>query len=426
MMAQTVLPFKLGITNETLTAHAGLALFGEFCRAHHLSDLVDGELPAPGSGAGYHPSQFALPLVLLLHGGGRTLEDLRELRRDAGLREMLQLTEMPSADATGDWLRRMGTSGGLRGLAAVNRTLVARAMGAAEGTDYTLDIDATQIVAEKEEASRTYKGERGYMPIVGHLAENDLVVGEEFRAGNDSPGARNLEFIEYCAVQMPAGRRIVRLRADSAAYQAGIFNWCAENRVSFAIGADLDVAVRAAIRGILTEDWRKFRDGWIAETGHTMNATQQDFRLIVIRRPVQREMFAAEGETERYTVIASNREETAEQTVAWYNQRGEHCENRIKDLKVGFQLEHLPCGQQAANAVYFRLGVVAYNLFVLFKLQVLPPAWRRSQIQTVRWRLYQIAGKVVDHAGAVYLKIRRTWLKLFESIRTRAAQLVWA
>ncbi len=59
-----------------------------------------------------------------------------------------------------------------------------------------MDIDATQIVAEKEETKIAYKGERGYMPIVGHLAENGLIIGEEFREGNEAPGASNLEFIE--------------------------------------------------------------------------------------------------------------------------------------------------------------------------------------------------------------------------------------
>ncbi len=40
---------------------------------------------------------------------------------------------------------------------------------------YTLDIDATGIAAEKESAKMTYKGYTGYMPIVGHLAENGLI-----------------------------------------------------------------------------------------------------------------------------------------------------------------------------------------------------------------------------------------------------------
>ena len=426
MMPQTVLPSKLEITRDTMTAHAGLALLGEFCQAHGLAAMLDAELPAPGSGAGYRPSQFATPLILMLHGGGRTLEDLRELRRDTGLRELLQVGAMPSADATGDWLRRMGRGPGLAALAAVNRRLLSRALAADERSAYTLDIDATQIVAEKQTAARTYKGERGYMPIVGHLAENGLIVGDEFRAGNDSPSARNLEFIAYCAAQLPRGKRVMRLRADSAAYQAKIFNWCAENGVAFAIGADLDYAVKALIRGIPTADWRPYQDGWIAETGHTMNGTKQDFRLIVIRRPVQREMFAEEAETERYTLIASNRAESAEETVAWYNQRGECSENRLKELKVGFQLEHLPCGQQEANAAYFRLGALAYNLFVMFKQQALPPAWRRCQIQTIRWRLYQVAGKIVDHARELALKVHRWAYALFAEVRTRCAELARA
>ena len=29
----------------------------------------------------------------------------------------------------------------------------------------------------------TYKGYTGYMPVVGHLAENGLIVGDEFRRG---------------------------------------------------------------------------------------------------------------------------------------------------------------------------------------------------------------------------------------------------
>ena len=117
MVAQTVLPFKLGITGDTITPHAGLALFGEFLHGMAFPGRVDGELPPPGSGAGYDPSQVVVPLVLMLHGGGRTLEDLRQVRGDEGLRELLGMDELPSSDATGDWLRRMGAGPGLEGLA---------------------------------------------------------------------------------------------------------------------------------------------------------------------------------------------------------------------------------------------------------------------------------------------------------------------
>ena len=426
MVAQTVLPFKLEITKDEITAHAGLAMFGEFMHAMGFPGLVDREIPGPGSGAGYRPSQFIEPLLLMLHGGGRSLEDIRQILMDTGLREILRMDRIPSSDAVGDWLRRMGRGEGLGKFGKVNREVIRRALNREACTDYTLDIDATQIVAEKKSARKTYKGEIGYMPIVGHIGENGLVIGDEFREGNESPNSKNLTFIRHCAVQMPKGKRIAHFRADSATYQADVFNWCEENDVTFAIGADLDEAVQKAIAQIPQKQWRPFRDGDIAQTVHTMNKTKKSFRLIVIRRPVQRDLFDGESPRERYSVIASNRDESAQETVLWYNRRGETSENRLKELKIGFGMERMPCGQFGANAIFFRIGVLAYNLFVMFKQNVLPKGWRKLQVQTLRWRLYQTAGKVTLHAGYMWLRVKRWMFALMERIRTRCIELASA
>lgn len=306
---------------------------------------------------------------------------------------------------------------------ALRRKLIARALeqGKADAA-YTLDIDATQIVAEKYDAKVTYKGQRGYMPIVGHLAENGLAIGDEFRQGNEAPAARNLEFIKHCAAQLPSGKRIGALRADSAAYQADIINWCHSEGVSYAIGADLDAGVRVAIRGIGEEQWQEYQDGHVAETVHTMNRTEQAFRLVVVRRPAQMDLLEG-GSGWRYAVIASNRQEAALETVKWYCRRGEASENRIKELKVGFGMERMPCGEFEANAMFFRLGTIAYDLFVLFKVTALEGEYRRVQVQTLRWRLYHVAGKVVSHAGALVLKVSQWAYEEFERMRKRMAQM---
>jgi hypothetical protein len=430
MMTQTVLSFKLGSTEEKITAHAGLAVFGEFVHATGVLKEVDKALKVPGSGAGYMPSRYVEPLMLMVQGGGRTLEDVRVIRNDAALCELMGMEEIPSADAVGDWLRRQGKGRGLSGLGVVRQLIIRRTLKRDTITDYTLDIDATQIVSEKEEAKVTYKGERGYMPIVGHLAENGLIIGDEFREGNDAPGARNLEFINYCAGQMPGGKRIAALRADSAAYQANIINWCEEDEnkpVLFAIGADLDAGVKAAILLIPSEDWSPYQDGYIAETVHSMNRTKKAFRLIVIRRPVQMDLLTGkEKMSERYAVIASNRMESAQEIVAWYNRRGDSSENRIKDLKIGFGMERMPCGDFAANAMFFRLGTIAYNLFVLFKVAALSNDWRKMQVQTLRWRLYNVAGKVVRHGRMLMLKVSAWLYEMLAEIRVRSKELACA
>jgi hypothetical protein len=421
MIRQTILPFKLETTHDLITAHAGLALFGEFAMGLGLKDALDKNLPGPGSGAGYAVSEHIFPLILMLNGGGRSLEDLREIREDMGLREVLGIERMASSDATGDWLRRSGMNGGLEGLDKVKRRFLKRALKRNERKGYTLDMDATGIEAEKREAMMTYKGFRGYMPMVGHLAENGLIVGDEFREGNDSPGARNLEFVKYCRRQMPKGKDIRALRADSASYQADIINYCETNGIDYAIGGDMDSAVKGVIEAISDDQWREYQNGHISETVHSMNKTKNAFRLVVIRRPYQGDLFDnGNDEGKKYTVIATNRGGSAEQVVQWYNQRGECSENRIKELKIGYGMERMPCGQFEANALFFRIGVIAYNLGKLFLLKTLDASWHRHQVQTLRWKLYGVAGKVVFRGHYVYLKVRRSVRELFTRVRLRS------
>jgi Transposase DDE domain group 1 len=262
------------------------------------------------------------------------------------------------------------------------------------------------------------------MPMVGHIAETGLVIGHEFREGNAAPAAGNLEFLQACEGAMPKGKWIGAVRADSAAYQAAIFDWCEETSKVFAIGADQDAAVKTAIAAIPEREWKSFRDGEIAETVHCMNKTKKAFRLVVMRRPLEQDLFE-EKSPYRYHAIASNRaNEDAQATMEWYCKRGDASENRIKDLKIGFGMEHMPCGAFQANAAFFAIGVLTYNLYLGFRGVALGKEWERSQVQTVRWRLFQTAGKIVRHGRQLFLKISVAMLDAFAEIRERCARIM--
>jgi len=177
-----------------------------------------------------------------------------------------------------------------------------------------------------------------------------------------------------------------------------------EDKVLFTVTADQDNAVKEAIKAIRKEEWHKHeRNREIAETVHSMNGTKEAFRLIVQLWPkVQGELF--DPDPYYYHAIATNREESADEVVSIHNQRGQ-VENFIKELKDGFGMNWMPCGETYANAVFFRIGVIAYNLFLAFKLLGLPLWWRTSTIATVRWKLYQIAARLVYHARQALLKL---------------------
>jgi len=68
-------------------------------------------------------------------------------------------------------------------------------------------------------------------------------------------------------------------------------------------------------------------------------------------------------------------------------------------------MEWMPCGETHADAVFFRIWIIAYNLFLAVKLLALPPWYRNFTISTIRWRLYQLAEEVVKHAHQLLLKL---------------------
>jgi hypothetical protein len=100
----------------------------------------------------------------------------------------------------------------------------------------------------------------------------------------------------------------------------------------------------------------------------------------------------------RYHAIASNRsDEDAQATMERYSRRGDDSENRIKDLKIGFGMEYMLRGSFRANAAFFSIGALTYNLYLGFRSHALGSGREHSQVQTVRWRLFQTAGKIVRH-----------------------------
>jgi len=117
MIQQTIFPFKIEITREKLTARGGLALMAEYNHGIGLRELTDRYLPEPGSNRGFKPSVFVDTLVLMLQGGGRSFEDIRELKYEEGLMKLIDIDNIPDPDSAGDWARRMGNlQTGQRGL----------------------------------------------------------------------------------------------------------------------------------------------------------------------------------------------------------------------------------------------------------------------------------------------------------------------
>jgi hypothetical protein len=411
-VAQLILPIKIERSPERLTSLSGLVVLEEMARGMGLWEEVDRALEGPKSGRGYQPREFVQALVWMLHAGGRRLEDLRELRAEHEVLKELGLESVPDAGTVGDWLRRQGEAGA-EAMKPVHQKVIAPCL-AAEGEELLLDVDATEIEAEKQDAPWTYNHVQGYLPLVGYV--NGVCVGYQFREGNQSPGVGILEFARSCEAALPEGKRIY-FRSDSAAYQAAVINYYRRPGRTFSITADQNRAVKREIQHLPESAWAPYRtadgtatDRQIAETVHSMNGTEEAFRLIVLRWPnPQPNLF--ESSSWCYHVVATNRKESALEVIWKHNGRGQS-ENWHKERKLGIGMEQMPCGQFEANAMYFAIGVLAYNLAQVLTRRVLPASYGTATVATLRWKLYRLAGKLVRHARCWVLRIKADLEKL--------------
>ena len=416
--------FLIKSSKEIFSSKSGLILFGEMCHKIGLPNLINKTLPIAGSNRGFEQDCFVIPLLLMLHIGGRNLEDINVIKNDQGLCTLMNLRDIPQAGTIGDWLRRMGATSGIDDLGKVNKHIFQLSLQSLNTDHLTLDIDATVIKSHKYEAKYTYKGYKGFTPMLGHVAENGAVVYEEFRAGNIAPAADNLGFIKKCIKQLPSNKSFTKLRADAASYQKNILEHCQANNMDYAIGGKMSANLKSTINLYEDDDWKPYyeRDGVktdseILAIPWNMENSKHKFTMIVQRTLVKApDLFDGKY---HYHLVATNIKSNAQEILHWYCQRGECSENRIKELKIGFAQEHMPCGTEEANAVFFRLGVMAYNLFILFKRDILGADWLKTQIQTIRLHIYHLPSKIIKASRKLIMKVSNTAYKLLSEIRQR-------
>jgi hypothetical protein len=444
-MAASILPFSLAKSNEKLTDRGAIALVDEFADAIGLPEKVEQEFPAPGSNAGIDPSVYVRTLMYHFSEGGRHIEDTRQIKTDEGFRSLIGLDRMPGPDAIGDWLRRMGAGDQQGALRGCNDKLVRRYLqndleqeteeqdpeeqttdeqgsGEDEGLGtLTLDVDATIVEADKGDGETAYDGTVGYQPMLGFLSDGrrrPCCSYVKFRPGNASPQTDIEEAITHTlGLVEEEGRGLRYFRSDSAGYQSSVINLLNDENIGYTITADLDEAVKKAIRAIPEGSWEVLldRDGFktgreVSETVHTMNDSDHAFRLVVWREQLEDpSLFAlADEDFYRYGAAITNvseKEMSAEEVLHFHRGRG-NAERFIGEAKSGVGLRHLPCSQERANRIWFGVGMLTYNLLKLMQQQVLPSGWKGRTIQTLREKALRLVGKVTKSARQLTLKVR--------------------
>jgi len=442
-IAQGILPFQLVADHSKVlvTSFGGLPLVMETFRALGLGPSIAKHLPLQKRPGRYEEADYVESFISVFAAGGDCFDDFELLRQDGGLRKFG--LKVPSAESARYFVNafheeerlqgRMAHEAfipeeteGLRGLQKVHRDLIRKATLRDAPWQATIDIDALVIESDKREAFYTYLGGRGYQPVIAYWAEQDLIVADQFRDGNVPAGMRLKEVLQEALQALPPTVRLVRVRSDSAAYVHELLDWCREEipgrpRIEFAISADMTEELRTAIQALPQEAWKPLRKvnekGWVVgrkewaevefvPTKSSRKKRMKPDRYLAIRiRPAQGELFADGNRYHYFAVVTNMWSWDGERLLRWQRERCGTVEKAIDVLKNDLATGSVPCKRFFADAAWFRLNVLAYNVLAVMKRQSLPPIWWTARLKALRFHLLRLAARVVIHGRRLYLKV---------------------
>jgi hypothetical protein len=444
-MSQGLLPYTIetGPNLDRLTSRAGLPLVVETMRALGLPRAIRTHVQVRERQSGYTETEKLEALVLLLAAGGDCLDDIAVLQADGGLGRLLG-RRFPSADRLRHFLyafhddqliaaaqaqRPAGQvayipaeNAALQGLARVNTALVHQVAAQGKSPTATLDHDATIQESHKREALPHYKGGRGYQPTAVYWVEQDLVLADEYRDGNVGAGMATLPLIQRAFASLPATVTTFYFRADTACYNAPTLKWLADPRrpggpagpIGFTIGADMTQDLHAACAAVHEARWVLFEERpdetvHVSELEFTPGDWKKDavpLRYVALRiRKKQGQLFAA-GAATKYLAVVSNRWELpVAPLLRWHWQKAGTIElvHDITKNELGAAVP--PCGRFGANAAWYRLSLLTYNVLSALKSLALPSALSAARPKRLRFALFSLAGRLLTHAGQLVLRV---------------------
>ncbi|MDP3063692.1 MAG: transposase [Chloroflexota bacterium] len=334
----------------------------------------------------------------------------------------------------------------LGGLGWVNRDVLSFAQRKAQQREATLDQDATLVETDQAEALCGYQGYKAYQPLTTYWAEQDLVAHSEFRDGNVPAGFENLRVLKATLDALPEGVVKVYYRSDTAAYQRELLRYCTEGQdkrfgvIEFAVGVDVTPEFKRAVAEVAESEWRpldRLVDGKPVRTEPPINRDKQEwaevcfvpnwvayrkegpeYRFLAIREPLgQRELPGLEspqlpfqtldmGEV-RYKLfgVVTNLDLPGDDVIRWYRARCGKGEEMHAIMKEDLADGHLPSARFGANAAWWGIMVLAFNLNSLMKRLVLPQGWAPNRLKAVRFGFIHLAGRVMTHARQLIIRL---------------------
>lgn len=440
---------KIETTKETIVAHGGNLLVGELLEktklAEKLNDLTNKIVDSPKD---ITTGDIGLTYIGMLCQAQPEFEAAEQFRKDEFFAQTLGISKSTSCST----LRQRMNFLGAECKEETIEILSSETCGLIRKTGVTitpcyknynpLDFDVAPFDnsnTKKEGLGYTYKKNSGFAPIFSYYGLEGYCINSEFRTGSHHCQKGTPEFLRQSiknAKSISDNPILVRMDSGNDAVENIAVMQSEGTRADFIIKRNprkeslkLHYEIASA-RGRKMPDTRAGKETYVYETEVKPQNCPDTIREIniVSKRDSKADgqmLLEPEYELESYNV--SLKEESAEKIQELYHAHGT-MEQFHSEIKTDLDLERLPSGKFATNAVVLAFGVFAYNVLRIIgqeslKVNDYPPTQhkvKRRRIRTVIDRYITFAVKFVRHARAIFAKVSENnpWLASFSRIYT--------
>ena len=303
-----------------------------------------------------------------------------------------------------------------------------------------VDIDVTPMdnsKSKKEGVSRTYKGFDGYAPMMAYIGTEGYAINFELREGKQHCQKGTVEFLqETIKLCHKLTDKPLLIRLDSG-------NDSIDN-VAVLMDTGCFFIIKRNLRRESTDDWfemakqycqnvnspREGKTVYIGSDWKTVTSKQfnKEFTLRTGYEITERTIdkygqfnLVPDVEVETWW---TNLGDPDEEIIRLYHAHGE-CEQFHSEVKTDMDLERLPSGKFATNALILELGMIAYNILRMIGQGTIggrAPRQKRDvkrrRLRTVISNLIMMAGHVTMHARQLIIGLGKSnvWRHIFSDI----------
>ncbi|KEI50835.1 IS1380 family transposase [Lactobacillus salivarius] len=293
-------------------------------------------------------------------------------------------------------------------LQVLNQDLIDKARLVRNHTNMIIDLDSTHSDTfghQEETAYNAHYGTNGYHPLVAFDGLTGDFLKAKLRSGNQYTTNGVKEFLEplLAHYNQTIPTTDILVRGDSGFATPDVYDLCDlyENQYVIRLKANRNL-YRLAEEFVFYDNHHP----WDEKEVYYHSVSYQAAYWFKPRRVCIRSTREVGELLFKHSFIVTNFSEniSAKRVFETYNKRGT-MENYIKEAKNSFFFDNTDSPRFIENEARMMISLLAYNLVNFLRTLCFEPKSKGLQVDTIRFRLFKVAGKLVSTARQMYLKL---------------------